>query len=101
MKRSRSDSSSSDGSDWASSDSDEDAPYQTDLTDYEDSSDNHSNASVNKNATDLAWLLQDNAHPPEYYIDQLENFDESECLKQDYEASSTQLLDRIEQQWFL
>ncbi|KAH5702852.1 hypothetical protein HBI18_255460, partial [Parastagonospora nodorum] len=38
-------------------------------------------------------------HPPAYYLQQLENFDEQEYTKEDYKDSSTRLLDRMEDQW--
>ncbi|KAF2647078.1 hypothetical protein K491DRAFT_763865 [Lophiostoma macrostomum CBS 122681] len=37
--------------------------------------------------------------PPEYYIEQWQNGDELEYLKQDYSPGTTVLLDRTEEQW--
>ncbi|KAH7119589.1 C2H2 finger domain protein [Dendryphion nanum] len=48
---------------------------------------------------DQASLFADGTHPPEYYLRQLEAFDEVEHTKEDYKDSSTRLLDRIEEQW--
>ncbi|KAH5553381.1 hypothetical protein HBI26_238320 [Parastagonospora nodorum] len=48
---------------------------------------------------DEAWLLPNEDHPPAYYLQQLENFDEQEYTKEDYKDSSTRLLDRMEDQW--
>lgn len=42
----------------------------------------------------------DNEHPPEYYLQQLEEFDESEYAREDYSPGSTVLLDGIEEQWY-
>jgi hypothetical protein len=61
----------------------------TDITDYADlDMDTDSNGDP------------DNEHPPEYYLQQEDEFDDLECEKQDYEDSTTALLDRIEDQWY-
>ncbi|KAK4148490.1 C2H2 finger domain protein [Chaetomidium leptoderma] len=62
--------------------------YETDLTDADDG-----------DTEDAAALLGGNAHPPEYYIRELEAFDESAFDAQDYAPTSTLLLDRVEEQW--
>lgn len=36
---------------------------------------------------------------PEYYLQQMAAFDEQEYTKEDYEQSSTRLIDRMEDQW--
>ncbi|CAG8982679.1 hypothetical protein HYALB_00000958 [Hymenoscyphus albidus] len=52
------------------------------------------------NDTDLAWIAgEDNAHPPEYYLDQENNSDESKDEDEDYSANSILLLDMIESQF--
>ena len=48
---------------------------------------------------DCAYLLADEVHPPEYYLKQMEEFDESEFTTEDYSDGTTHLLDRIEEQW--
>jgi len=48
---------------------------------------------------DEAWLLPNEDHPPEYYLQQLEIFNEQEYAKEDYKDSSTRLLNRMEDQW--
>ncbi|CAN9175099.1 unnamed protein product [Alternaria alternata] len=48
---------------------------------------------------DGAYLSPDNDHPPEYYIQQLETFNEEEYVKEDYKESSTRLLNYMEDQW--
>jgi hypothetical protein len=48
---------------------------------------------------DLAWLLPKEAHSPEYYVQQLEIFDEHEYTVQDYSDGTTRLIDRMEEQW--
>lgn len=50
---------------------------------------------------DSAWLFADDDRPPEYYIQLAEGFDETGDAKEDYKPSTTGLLDRIEEQWFL
>jgi hypothetical protein len=74
-----------------------DVPYETDLTDTDIDAEEAIHDGEDSN---LIRLLADNKHPPEYYIQQLEEFDESEYTKQDYSDRSTQLLDRIEGQWY-
>jgi len=46
-----------------------------------------------------ADLLADEVHPPEYYLKQMEEFNESEFTTEDYSDGTTLLLDRIEEQW--
>ena len=49
---------------------------------------------------DLAWIArEENAHPPEYYLDQEDNSDESEDEDKDYSDGSLLLLDMIEGQF--
>jgi len=49
---------------------------------------------------DLAWIAgEENAHPPEYYLDQEDNSDESEDEDEDYSDGSLLLLDMIEGQF--
>ncbi|CAN9454731.1 unnamed protein product [Alternaria alternata] len=48
---------------------------------------------------DGAYLSPNNDHPPEYYIQQLETFNEEEYVKEDYKKSSTRLLNYMEDQW--
>ncbi len=46
---------------------------------------------------DLEWLAgEEKAHPPEYYLDQENNSDESEDEDEDYSDGSLLLLDMIE-----
>ena len=52
-----------------------------------------------KGLIDCAYLLSDEVHPPEYYLKQMEEFDESEFTTEDYSDGTTRLLDRIEEQW--
>ena len=79
--------SSSRGSEKGDVWSDDDAGYETDLTDPTD-------------VAESAWLLEDDDHPPEYYLRLAEDFDETEDAKEDYSAGTTLLPDRIEEQWF-
>ena len=48
---------------------------------------------------DCAYLLADEVHPLEYYLKQMEEFDESKFTTEDYSDGTTYLLDRIEEQW--
>jgi len=49
---------------------------------------------------DLAWIAgEDNAYPPEYYLDQENNSDESEDEDEDYEDSTTNQLNMIKDQF--
>ena len=48
---------------------------------------------------DCVYLLADKVHPLEYYLKQMEEFDESKFTTEDYSDSTTHLLDRIEEQW--
>jgi len=79
--------SSSESSKHSDVGSDDEAGCETDLTDPID-------------VADSAWLLADNDHPPEYYLQLAEDFDETEDAKEDYSLGTTLLLDRIEEQWF-
>lgn len=66
----------------------------TDLTDINEFADNN-----NEDDEDKAWLFPNEDHPPEYYLQQLEVFNEQEYAKEDYKDSSTRLLNRMEDQW--
>jgi hypothetical protein len=47
--------------------------------------------------SDLEWIIRkENAHPPEYYLDQENDSDESEDEDKDYSNGSLLLLDIIE-----
>jgi hypothetical protein len=81
----------SDDSDATNSDSDLDEEYETDLT--------SEGKYKSENAKDLAELFADNEHPPEYYIQQLETFDETIYTQEDYRPGTTLLLDRVKKQW--
>jgi hypothetical protein len=67
----------------------EDADSDVTLVDAPDGSDDE----------DLAWLLPKETHSPEYYLQQLEIFDEHEYTAQDYSGGTTRLIDRMEEQW--
>ncbi|KAJ0418433.1 hypothetical protein BJY00DRAFT_302823 [Aspergillus carlsbadensis] len=72
-------------------------------TAYQSSSDSNSDRdSTKENKEDQLWdsgnaalLFVDNKHPPEYYIKQLENFDETIYTQEDYGKGTTALLDRL------
>ncbi|KAJ5627605.1 hypothetical protein N7490_009833 [Penicillium lividum] len=65
----------------------------TDLTDFED------DAEQPGDINDAALLFADNEHSPEYYIRQLQDFDETVYTQEDYGKGTTALLDRIEEKW--
>ncbi|KAJ5982545.1 hypothetical protein N7451_012645 [Penicillium sp. IBT 35674x] len=48
---------------------------------------------------DAALLFADNEHSPEYYIRQLQDFDETVYNQEDYGKGTTALLDRIEEKF--
>jgi hypothetical protein len=64
----------------------------TDLTDINEFANNEDHE-------DEAWLFPNEDHPPEYYLQQLEVFNEQDYAKEDYKDSSTRLLNRMEDQW--
>lgn len=84
-------SSDSDGSDIEScfdtGDEQEETDAETEPTDVD----------TDVDEADLAWIAgEENAHPPEYYLDQENNSDESEDEDEDYSDGSLLLLDMIE-----
>lgn len=83
----------SDDSDSSERESTADGHYDTDLTEPEDE------GSQDKDVSDAALLFADNEHPPEYYIQQLANFDETDYTKEDYGKGTTALLNRVEDKW--
>jgi hypothetical protein len=49
---------------------------------------------------DVSWMIEDDKdYPPEYYLDQEEEFDEFEDANEDYKDNSILLLDGIEERW--
>jgi hypothetical protein len=52
-----------------------------------------------KDAGDVAQLFADNEHSPEYYLQQLADFDESTYTQEDYSKGTTILLDQVEARW--
>lgn len=99
-------SSSSEGSDSDSCFDIETEQEKTDTdTDVEDTdpTDTHIDGEECDEAdlADLAWIAgEDNVHPPEFYLDQENNSDESEDEDEDYREGSVLLLDMIEGLFF-
>lgn len=89
-KADRQSSSDSDSSIW---DSTKESRSDTDLTEPEDEDDEAFDTD------DAALLFADNEHPREYYIQQLENFDDTVYTQEDYGKGTTALLDRVEEKW--
>lgn len=52
-----------------------------------------------KDAGDVAQLFADNEHLPEYYLQQLKEFDESVYTQEDYSKGTVYLLDQVEMRW--
>ena len=50
---------------------------------------------------DLAHLLAYNEHPPEYYIWQINEFDEVKDTEENYSEETILLLNRIEERWHM
>jgi hypothetical protein len=72
---------------------------ETEPTDVDDDVDEVIEDVQDVDGLDCVYLLADEVHPPEYYLKQMEEFDESEFTTQDYSDGTTRLLDRIEEQW--
>jgi hypothetical protein len=90
----------SDGSDIEScfdtGDEHEETDAETEPTDVDTDADGNDEADL----PDLDWLAgEENAHPPEYYLDQEDNSDESEDEDEDYSDGSLLLLDMVEGQF--
>ncbi|KAJ5185553.1 hypothetical protein N7491_006579 [Penicillium cf. griseofulvum] len=49
-----------------------------------------------KDTSDIAQLFTDNKNPPEYYLQQLAEFNESVYTKEDYSKGTTILLNQVE-----
>ena len=90
----KADSPSSDESDYSGSESSDDDKYETGPTELGNDEDQQ------RDIADAAQLFADNEHPPEYYMQQLEQFDEAVYTAEDYSKGTTLLLDRVEQKWF-
>jgi hypothetical protein len=93
-------SSDSNGSDIEScfdtGDEQEETDAETEPTDVDTDVDGDDKADL----PDLEWLAgEENALPPEYYLDQEDNSDESEDEDEDYSNGSLLLLDIIEGQF--
>lgn len=90
----KAESSSSDESDSSGSETSDSNKYDADSTEIGNDDDQQ------KDAGDVAQLFADNEHSSEYYMQQLEQFDETSFSKEDYSRSTVVLLDGIEQKWF-
>ena len=76
-----------------SSDDSGDDQYETDPTEPDCEDDQL------EDAGDVAQLFADNEHLPEYYLQQLEHFDESVYTQEDYSKGTVSLLDQVETRW--
>ncbi|EED24015.1 hypothetical protein TSTA_074000 [Talaromyces stipitatus ATCC 10500] len=74
--------------------SDVNGAQETDLTSDDnddndnDNDNNDNNVNHAQDHSDLADFLANNEHPPEYYIDQLKNFDETIYNQEDYSSET-------------
>ena len=72
---------------------------ETELIDVDDDADKFTkDVEDAEGRIDCAYLLADEVHLLEYYLKQIEEFDESEFIIEDYSDSTTCLLDRIKEQ---
>jgi hypothetical protein len=70
----------------------EDSDHDTDPTDTD--------TDVELDDADVSWLVkQDNVHPPEYYINQEDEFDKAEFDTEDYGDNTLVLFDVIKDRW--
>lgn len=76
--------------------SDVNATWETDLTSNNDADNNNNSVNPTQDHSDLADFFTDNKHSPEYYIDQLKNFDETIYNQEDYSSGTQRMLDRVE-----
>ncbi|CEO59611.1 hypothetical protein PMG11_04283 [Penicillium brasilianum] len=76
-----------------SSDDSNDEQYDADLTEPDFDEDQL------KDPGDVAQLFADNEHSPDYYLQQLSEFDESVYTREDYSKGTTALLDQVEARW--
>lgn len=76
-----------------SSDDSNDEQYDTDPTEPDFDEDQL------KDAVDVAQLFADNEHSPDYYLQQIAEFDESVYTQEDYSKGTTALLDQVEARW--
>ena len=85
-----------------------DSPSDSDCSDREDTKYSDSDTDLTENedeehqahhAVDASFLFADNEHSAEYYIQQLQTFDETTYMQEDYGKGTTTLLDRIEEKW--
>jgi hypothetical protein len=90
----------SDGSDVESYFDIEDEREETDVETEPTDVDTDVDRDDETDLPDLKWIAgEENAHPPQYYLDQEDNSDESEDEDEDYSDGSLLLLDMIEDQF--
>ena len=92
----------------SSSSDDSDASELESCFDREDEVETDSNTNPTDVDTDIeeedkadvsSMIEEDKDYPPEYYLDQEEEFDEFEDANEDYKDNSVLLLDGIEERW--
>jgi hypothetical protein len=99
MRRRQLADSSSDEYEPADSETEYHSGSETELTDVDDDvNEDIEDVEDAEERMDCTYLLADELHPPEYYIKQIEEFDESDFTTEDYSEGTTHLRDRIEEQ---
>jgi hypothetical protein len=79
-----------------------DAAYETDPTDYSgEEEDDEDDGEDDDEDDDFARLLAGNEHPPEYYLQQIKEFDDVKNTEENYSDGTTLMLDHLEEQWYL
>lgn len=92
---------SSDNSDGSDSESCFDAEDEVDETDSDTNPTDFDTDVEGGDEADITWITEeDKDHPPEYYLNQEEDLDESDDEDEDYADNSLLLLDGIEERWY-
>jgi hypothetical protein len=92
------DSSGEDENDLFDVEDDANSPV-TDATSVEDLDVSDANVDDDVDVEDQITLFSGNVHPPEYYRQSIEEFNESTFNSEDYSPGTNVLLDAVEEQW--
>lgn len=79
----------------------DDCGSDTDATSIEDLDIGDAEVDDEADVEDQIALFSGNVHPPEYYRQAVEEFNESTFDCEDYSPGTTSLLDAVEEQWCL
>jgi hypothetical protein len=80
---------------------DDDCGSDTDATSIDDLEIDDADIDGEADIEDQIALFGGNVHPPEYYRQAVEAFNESTFDSEDYSGGTTVLLDAVEEQWHL